>query len=230
MLFAIVFGFVFMLIFITGDVQQIALQANATSLSTGRYSYSVQVVDERSTNTTATYSGSATVLNQSTSAFGDGWTLEGLEQVVSTGSGGVILTLGDNGETLWFSGSPSVGGNYTSPAGEFSTLTLTSSGYTRTRKRSAEPYPRADRQAGPTGDEGDADCPNPPASGTSRRPLVLSTAPRGRFVARRIGFRKLPVRPTRSRVPSLVPSLPTSSDWPGSGSSPGNRPGTPLTW
>ena len=68
--------------FIPGDVQQIALQANATSLSTGRYGYSVQVVDERSTNTTFTYTGTATVLNQSTSAFGDGWTLEGLEQVI----------------------------------------------------------------------------------------------------------------------------------------------------
>ena len=43
--------------FIAGDVQQIALQANATGLTTGRYSYSVQVVDERSTNTTSTYSG-----------------------------------------------------------------------------------------------------------------------------------------------------------------------------
>ncbi len=31
--------------FIPGDVEQIALQANATSLSTGRYSYSAQVVD-----------------------------------------------------------------------------------------------------------------------------------------------------------------------------------------
>ena len=117
--------------FIAGDVQQIALQANATSLSTGRYSYSVQVVDERSTNTTSTYSGTATVLNQSTSAFGDGWTLQGLEQVIPA-TGGVILTLGDNGESLWFSGSPGVGGNYTSPAGDFSTLTKTSTGYTRT--------------------------------------------------------------------------------------------------
>ena len=115
---------------IAGDVQQIALQANATSLSTGRYSYSVQVVDERSSNTTFTYNGTATVLNQSTSAFGDGWTLEGLEQITSA-SGGVILSLGDNGESLWFSGSPGVGGTYTSPAGDFSTLTLTSTGWTR---------------------------------------------------------------------------------------------------
>lgn len=116
---------------IAGDVQQIALQSTATGLTTGRYSYSVQIVDERSTNTTSTYSGSATVLNQLTSAFGDGWTLQGLEQVIPA-TGGVILTLGDNGETLWFSGSPGVGGNYTSPAGDFSTLTKTSTGYTRT--------------------------------------------------------------------------------------------------
>ena len=119
--------------FIPGDVQQIALQANAASLSTGRYSYSVQVVDERSTNTTSTYTGTATVLNQSSSAFGDGWTLQGLEQVIpATDNSGVILSLGDNGESLWFAGNPSVGGTYTTPAGDFSTLTKTSTGYTRT--------------------------------------------------------------------------------------------------
>jgi YD repeat-containing protein len=119
--------------FIPGDIQQMALQANATTLSTNRYSYSVQVVDQRSTNTTFTYSGSANVLNQSTSAFGDGWTLQGLEQVITpTGGGGVILALGGNGESLWFSGSPGTGQNYTSPAGDFSTLTKTASGWTRT--------------------------------------------------------------------------------------------------
>ena len=115
-----------------GDVQQIALQANATSLSTGRYGYSVQVVDERSSNTTFTYTGTATVLNQSTSAFGDGWTLEGLEQIVTDGTSGVILSLGDNGETLWFAGNPGVGGDYTTPVGDFSTLEKTSTGYTDT--------------------------------------------------------------------------------------------------
>jgi RHS repeat-associated protein len=119
--------------FIAGDVQQMALQANATSLSTGRYSYSVQIIDERSSNTTLTYTGTATVLNQSTSAVGDGWTIQGLEQVIPAGdSSGVILSLGDNGESLWFAGNPGVGGSYTTPAGDFSTLTKTSSGYTRT--------------------------------------------------------------------------------------------------
>jgi hypothetical protein len=91
----------------------------------------VQLIDERATNTTLTYSGSMTVLNQATSGFGAGWTLQGLEQV-TTATGGVILALDDNGESLWFSGSPGVGSNYTSPAGDFSTLTKTASGYTRT--------------------------------------------------------------------------------------------------
>jgi RHS repeat-associated protein len=114
-----------------GDVQQVALQANASSLGTGRYSYSVQLVDEYSTPTTTTYTGTATVLNESTSAFGAGWTLAGLEQIIPA-SGGVILTNG--GTSLWFSGSfGSGGGTFTDPAGEFSTLTLNSNGtFTRT--------------------------------------------------------------------------------------------------
>ncbi len=116
-----------------GDVQQIALQANATSLSTGRYSYSATVVDYRSTNTTTTISGTATVLSETGSAFGDGWTLDGLEQITSA-SGGVILNLGEGGRSLWFTGSfGSGGGTYTDPAGEFSTLMLNGNHtYTRT--------------------------------------------------------------------------------------------------
>ena len=121
--------------FTAGDIEQIALQAtNATTLATGRYSYSVQVIDYRSgVPTTFTYSGTATVLNQSSSAFGDGWTLQGLEQITSA-SGGVILNTGTAGASLWFSGSfGSGGGTYTDPAGEFSTLVLNSNGtYTRT--------------------------------------------------------------------------------------------------
>ena len=121
--------------FTPGDVEQIALQAtNAASLATGRYAYSAQVIDYRSgTPTTFTYSGTATVLNQSSSAMGDGWTLQGLEQITPA-TGGVILNTGSGGVSLWFSGSPgSGGGTYTSPAGDFSTLTLNSNGtYTRT--------------------------------------------------------------------------------------------------
>src|SRR5262249_38213372 len=98
---------------------------------TGRYSYSAQVIDYRVTNTTTTLSGSLNVLNDSGSGLGAGWTLRGLEQVTSA-TGGVVLDLGEGGRTLWFSGSPGVGSNYTTPAGDFSTLTRTSGGYTHT--------------------------------------------------------------------------------------------------
>ncbi len=115
-----------------GDVQQIALQASGTaSLATGRYSYSAVVTDSGSTPTTLT--GSSTLISEASSAFGEGWTLEGLEQITSA-SGGVILNLGDGGRSLWFTGSfGSGGGTYTDPPGEFSKLVENSGGtYTDT--------------------------------------------------------------------------------------------------
>jgi YD repeat-containing protein len=116
-----------------GDVQQIALQApsGVASLATGRYSYSAVVTDSGSTPTTLT--GSTTLFSETSSPFGDGWTLEGLEQITSA-SGGVTLSEGDNGRSLWFT-APASGGTYTDPAGEFSTLVKNSGsggGYTRT--------------------------------------------------------------------------------------------------
>jgi RHS repeat-associated protein len=104
--------------FTPGDIQAIALQASPTSPSTGRYSYSVQVIDYRTTNTTFTLNGTATILSNASSAFGAGWDLQGLEKITSA-TGGVILDLGGGGTSLWFTGS---GGTYTDPAGEFSTL------------------------------------------------------------------------------------------------------------
>jgi RHS repeat-associated protein len=116
--------------FIPGDVQQIGLQADATALSTGRYGYTVTVADYRTTTTTSTVSGTATVLNQASNPFGAGWQLAGLEQITSA-SGGVILDLGGNGRSLWFSSGGS--GSFTSPSGDFSTLVQNSGGsYTRT--------------------------------------------------------------------------------------------------
>ena len=122
-----------------GDVQQINLQAtNATALSTGRYTYSAQVVDIGSGVATLTYSGGSNLLNYSSNTFGAGWTLQGLEQITSA-SGGVILDLGDNGRSLWFATSGGSGGGgsggttYTDPPGEFSSLVKNSGGsYTRT--------------------------------------------------------------------------------------------------
>ena len=120
-----------------GDIQQIALQANASTLSTGRYAYTVNIYDLRSgVPTTFTYNDTATVINESTdptfSAIGDGWTVSGLYKIIPA-SGGVILDEGD-GASLWFTGSfGSGGGTFTSPAGDFSTLVENSGGsYTRT--------------------------------------------------------------------------------------------------
>ena len=114
-------------------MQQIALEAtNATALATNRYSYSAQVVDIGTTNTTNTYSGTTSLLNYSGNAFGAGWTLKGLEQIYPV-TGGVILDLGDEGRTLWFANAGS-GGGYTTPAGDFSTLSKNAGTgvYTRT--------------------------------------------------------------------------------------------------
>ena len=114
-----------------GDIQQIALQAS-TSPSTGRYAYSMQVVDHGTSLATHTYTGSTDVLNQSSDTLGAGWSVAGLEQITSA-TGGVILNLGEGGDTLWFASSGGSGG-YTSPAGDFSVLTQLPSGggWTRT--------------------------------------------------------------------------------------------------
>ena len=117
--------------FIAGDFQQIALQVSATGLGTGRYAYTANLADVRGTTTTSTASGTMTVLDESANAFGAGWTLAGLEKI-TTATGGVILSLGGGGRSLWFTAAGS-GGGYTAPAGEFSTLTGGSgTPYTRT--------------------------------------------------------------------------------------------------
>ncbi len=123
--------------FTPGDIMQIGLQPDATSLSTGRYSYTETIIDYRGgTPTTFTYNGTATLENAAQdptfSALGAGWTISGLEKIISA-SGGAIVDDG-GGAVEWFSGSfGSGGGTYTSPAGDFSTLTANSGGtYTQT--------------------------------------------------------------------------------------------------
>jgi RHS repeat-associated protein len=112
-----------------GDVQQVALQAS-TSPSTGRYAYSIAYGDIRGTTTTSTVTGSATVINDSGSALGGGWSVDGLETIIPA-TGGVILDLGSGGKSLWF--ATGSGSTYVDPAGEFSTLVANMGGtYTRT--------------------------------------------------------------------------------------------------
>jgi len=113
-----------------GDIMEIASQVNASSLSTGRYSYSIAVTANYATPVTTTYSGSVNLINDASSPFGAGWTLSGLEHIWSV-TGGVILEL-PGGLSLWFASAGS--GTFTTPAGDFSTLTQNTGTnvYTRT--------------------------------------------------------------------------------------------------
>ncbi len=113
---------------IPGDFLQIALQADATSLNTGRYDYSIEVVDHYATPVTTTYSGQVNLVNHNASDFGAGWSLAGLQRVRAV-TGGLLLEL-PSGLSLWFAGS---GPSYTTPAGDFSTLARNGDNtYTRT--------------------------------------------------------------------------------------------------
>jgi RHS repeat-associated protein len=107
-------------IFFPGDTMQIAEQANAATLATGRYSYTFQIVDANAASVTTTYTGSADVVNYKDNAFGAGWSLSGLERVYSV-TGGVLLDLGD-GTSLWFANGGTAG-TFVTPTGDFSTLT-----------------------------------------------------------------------------------------------------------
>ena len=109
-----------------GDIMQIALQANATNLSTGRYPWQITVTNgSNQTN----YSGDVDIVNQADSPFGAGWSLDNVEQLVPV-SGGVILVQ-PGGTSLWFASNGQ--GGYTTPAGNFSTLVQNADGsYTQT--------------------------------------------------------------------------------------------------
>jgi YD repeat-containing protein len=108
-----------------GDIVQTALQANATSLSTGRYPWSITVTN--GTNQT-TESGNVDIVDEAKSPYGAGWSLGNVEQLVSV-SGGEMLVNPD-GTSLYFASNGQ--GGYTTPAGDFSTLTVSGSVYTRT--------------------------------------------------------------------------------------------------
>ncbi len=108
-----------------GDIVQIALQANANGLNTGRYPWSITVTNG---GTPTTYSGSVDIVNRANSPYGAGWSLDNVEQLVSV-SGGMMLVNPD-GTSLYFASNGS--GGYITPAGDFSTLTLSNGVYTRT--------------------------------------------------------------------------------------------------
>src|SRR5262249_19719444 len=82
------------------------------------------------TPVTTTQSGSVNIINENGSLFGPGWTLAGFDRLWVV-TGGVILEEAA-GKSLWFASDGH--GGYITPAGDFSTLTLTGGVYTRTMK------------------------------------------------------------------------------------------------
>lgn len=104
-----------------GDTLRFALQADATSLATGYYAWSMTVTANYTGSTSSTtYSGYHAVVNRTGSEFGKGWWLDGLDRLVTSGSGALLVR--GNGDTLWFLDTGS--GTYAKAAGdtEFSTL------------------------------------------------------------------------------------------------------------
>src|SRR5262249_37487641 len=98
-----------------GGYLQIALR-NTTLPATDRYGYTVTVEENRGgTLATLTYTGTTAIVNEVNSPFGSGWTLQGLDRLFTspTGGGGVLLNIG-MGRSLWFAS----GGTFTSPSGD----------------------------------------------------------------------------------------------------------------
>ena len=122
-----------------GDSLRFALQADATSLSTGRYDYSVELTtDISSTLVTHDYDGSYDVVNRgaSTHPFGRGWQLAGLDELEVEASG--VLWVQSTGDALWFAEDGSGGFELAIGDSTFSTLELDSGTYTLTDKHGNE--------------------------------------------------------------------------------------------
>jgi YD repeat-containing protein len=118
-----------------GDWMQLALPATAAGLASGRYSWQIQVTANYGTQTITSYSGSFNLItgsttpdSQTSSPFGAGWSLDNVERLWPVTSG--VILQNPDGTSLWFAGS---GPSYTSPPGDFSTLTYNSTTQTYTR-------------------------------------------------------------------------------------------------
>ena len=110
-----------------GDIMEIALQTDASSLSTGRYPYTITLTDGNNNPLLAPQTGSVDLVNEGSSPFGAGWSLANQERLWPTSQGAMLELPG--GRSLWFA---LVGGSYQSPAGDFSTFSYNSSSDTYT--------------------------------------------------------------------------------------------------
>ena len=113
-----------------GDTIQMALQADATGLPTGRYPYEIDVTQNLGTPVVTSYTGFIDVINNSAGPFGAGWSIAGLARLWPLSGGAILEQAG--GTSLWFAAG-STAGTFTTPAGDFSTLVQNTDGsFTRT--------------------------------------------------------------------------------------------------
>src|SRR5262249_33682591 len=104
----------------SGDPYYLALQTSSAVSTTGRYSFSVDVKATFSSrgDVRRTVSGNDLVVANDSSAIGAGWSLGGIDRLVSV-TGGLVWVYGMGGARYFASAG---GNNYTTPAGAFGTL------------------------------------------------------------------------------------------------------------
>jgi RHS repeat-associated protein len=106
----------------------VALPYDASSLATGRYAYTLAITNSNMSGT-ASISGAVNVIKGSSSAVGAGWDIPGVDRLYTNSAtgvpAGVLETTGD-GESWYF--TQGSGNSFTSPAGDFSTLTSVTGG------------------------------------------------------------------------------------------------------
>ena len=123
----------------SGGEVDAALQVDMRALDSGRYEYELttglQIFTGDSFNGSSTTStGELINVNRVNSAFGSGWELSGLQEIVENDDGSVLLIDGD-GTQLLFTAPTQSGDAYVSPGGDFSTLEKLADGtFRRTMK------------------------------------------------------------------------------------------------
>jgi RHS repeat-associated protein len=105
---------------VSGQAMRFALQADGSSLATGMYDYSLEVTTTvAGVNATQAFTGKQAIVNRTSSEFGAGWSLDGLDRLFDSASGALLVK--GNGDTLWY---PKSGSVYTAAAGDTSNSTL----------------------------------------------------------------------------------------------------------
>jgi RHS repeat-associated protein len=117
-----------------GDKLRFVLQVDASSLSTGMYDWTVELTANfTGSSASRSYSGKQAIVNRNSSEFGRNWWLDGLDQLVISGSNALLVR--GNGDTFWFAGDGS--GGYLKAEGDLTYSTLVKNGdntYTLTDK------------------------------------------------------------------------------------------------